>query len=310
MLSHQVDFNKKGVIFDIQRYSVHDGPGIRTILFIKGCPLSCIWCSNPESQCIEPQIMFFSKNCIGCERCYEVCGKGAIDFNLPSRINKDKCVKCGKCVEVCYAEALNMTGNERTVQELLSELKKDNVHYRRSGGGITLSGGEALAQPEFTIELLKGCKASGFHTAIETTAFSNPSVLEKALPWLDLVMLDIKHMNSNKHYAYTGQSNELILNNSKLIAESGVPLIIRVPIIPTVNNDEENIRATANFAKDLKNVSEIHILPYHAFAQNKYESLGYEYNMKDLQPPTREELNNIKKIIEEYGFICKIGGID
>ncbi|KZL91025.1 glycyl-radical enzyme activating protein [Clostridium magnum] len=310
MLKHQVNLNKKGVIFDIQRFSVHDGPGIRTIVFFKGCPLSCRWCSNPESQCMEPQVMFIPHNCIGCKKCYEICSKGAIDFNLPSRVDQNKCVKCGKCVESCYAGALNLAGSMRTVRELLIELKKDNIYYRRSGGGITLSGGEVTAQPEFAEELLKGCKENNWHTAIETTAFTNPSVLERILPWLDLVMLDIKHMDPNKHLEYIGQSNDLILQNAKLIAQFGAPLIIRVPVIPGVNSDEKNIKATANFAASLKSVKELHLLPYHRLGQNKYEYLGYNYIMKDLQPPTKEEINNLKDLVKKCGLICKVGGID
>ncbi|OAA92293.1 glycyl-radical enzyme activating protein [Clostridium coskatii] len=310
MLNYQVNLDKKGIIFDIQRFSVHDGPGIRTIVFFKGCPLSCRWCSNPESQCMEPQVMFIPSKCIGCKKCYEVCSNGAIDFNLPSRVDQNKCVKCGKCVENCYAGALNLAGNTRTVKELLLELKKDNIYYRRSGGGITLSGGEVTAQPEFAEELLKGCKQNGWHTAIETAAFTSQSVLERMLPWLDLVMLDIKHMDANKHLEYTGKPNELILQNAKLIAQFGVQLIIRVPIIPGVNSDENNIRATANFATSLKSVKELHLLPYHRLGENKYEYLGHDYIMKGLQPPTKEEINKLKELVEECGLICKVGGID
>ena len=300
----------KGIIFDIQKFSVHDGPGVRTIVFLKGCPLSCRWCCNPESQCKEPQVMFISQNCIGCKRCVEACKHGAIDFNIPNRVDQNKCVKCGKCVEACYAEALNMAGTTKSVEEILIELSKDNIMYRRSGGGITLSGGEVLAQPYFATELLKGCKTKGWHTAIETSGFTSVSVLEGILPWLDLIMMDIKHMDSNKHKEYVGQNNEVILENAKLIAQLGVPLIIRIPILSGFNDDEKNIKATASFVNSLKSVKEIHLLPYHRLGQNKYDYLGREYKMPELRPPLKQDMDYLKKIVESEGLICKIGGIE
>ncbi|MCB2295630.1 glycyl-radical enzyme activating protein [Clostridium algoriphilum] len=300
----------KGIVFDIQKFSVHDGPGVRTIVFLKGCPLSCKWCCNPESQIEMPQVMFMEQNCTGCKRCSEVCKNFAINFNLPNRVDQSKCVHCGKCVEVCFSEALNMAGNVKSVKEILTELSKDDIIYRRSGGGITLSGGEALAQPDFTKELLKGCKAKGFHTAIETSGFTSRTVLERVLPWLDLIMLDIKHMDSNKHKEYVGQNNETILENAKIIAQSGKPLIIRIPIITGFNDDENNIRATAKFVVSLKKVKEIHLLPYHRLGQNKYDYLGYKYKMPELKPPLEEDMTYLKKVVEAEGLVCKIGGIE
>jgi len=302
--------NTKGIVFDIQKFSVHDGPGVRTIVFLKGCPLSCRWCCNPESQSDVPQVMFIAQNCIGCKRCTEVCENFAIDFNLPNRVNQNKCVHCGKCVEVCFSEALNMAGTIKSVEEILTELSKDNIMYRRSGGGITLSGGEALAQPGFAEELLKGCKSKGWHTAIETSAFTSASVLERVLPWLDLIMLDIKHMDSDKHKEYVGQNNEIILENAKIIAQSGKPLIIRIPIITGFNDVEKNIRATAKFAVSLKKVHEVHLLPYHRLGKNKYDYLGCIYKLPELKPPLEENMTYLKKVVESEGLICKIGGVE
>ncbi len=308
MVNDTIDLDRAGIIFDIQRFSVHDGPGIRTLIFIKGCPLSCLWCSNPESQKKEPQIMFIRNNCIGCRKCLSVCAVNAINFNSSFRIDYDKCIQCGKCIDVCYSNALNMAGYKRTVKEVLDEVKKDNIYYRRSGGGITLSGGEPLAQPEFTKELLKACKASGLHTAIETTAFAFEDALKKVLPWLDLVLLDIKTMDYNKHIKYIGQSNEKILQNAKLIAQFGIPIIVRIPIITGFNDDISSIKDITNFAISLKSVKEIHIMPYHRLGQNKYEYLGYEYKLKELESPTKDKLILLKETVEECGLICKIGG--
>ncbi|MCJ7689861.1 MAG: glycyl-radical enzyme activating protein [Clostridiaceae bacterium] len=310
MIVSEPKLNTKGIVFDIQKFSVHDGPGVRTMVFLKGCPLSCRWCCNPESQCKDPQIMFISQNCIGCKRCVDVCSEGAIDFSLPNRVNQNKCIKCGKCVEVCYAEALNMVGTVKSVEEILIELSKDNIMYKRSGGGITLSGGEALAQPDFAEELLKGCKTKGWHTAIETSAFASIGTLERILPWLDLIMLDIKHMDSYKHKEYVGQNNGIILENAKKIAQSSIPLIIRIPIISGFNDDEKNIRTTAKFVSSLKSVKEVHILPYHRLGQNKYDYLGYTYKMPELRPPSNEHMQNLKKIIEAEDIICKLGGVE
>ncbi len=302
--------NTKGLVFDIQKFSVHDGPGVRTIVFLKGCPLSCKWCCNPESQSDVPQVMFIAQNCIGCKRCGEVCNNSAIDFNLLNRVDQNKCVHCGKCVEVCFSEALNMAGTVKSVEKILTELSKDNIMYRRSGGGITLSGGEALDQPDFAEELLKGCKLKGFHTAIETSAFTSSTVLDRVSPWLDLIMMDIKHMDSSKHKEYVGQNNEIILENAKIIAQSGKPLIIRIPIITGFNDDEKNIRATAKFVVSLKNVQEVHLLPYHRLGQNKYDYLGCIYKLLELKPSLEEDMEYLKKVVEAEGIICKIGGIE
>lgn len=309
MVNEMVDLKAKGIVFDIQKFSVHDGPGIRTIVFLKGCPLSCRWCSNPESQCREPQVMFVSKNCIGCGKCKEVCPVNAVNFELPYRIDQSKCIKCGKCVENCYANALEMSGTERTVEEVISELKKDNMYYRRSGGGITLSGGEALTQVDFIEELLKGCRANRWNTAVETAAFVNKDVLKRILPLLDLVMMDIKHMNSEKHREYIGQGNEIILENAKFIASSGTQLIIRVPVIPGFNDDQDNILKLSQFVVSLKNVREIHLLPYHRLGENKYSYLGYKYKMPPIDPPSNEDMKKLKDIVESFGLTCKIGGV-
>lgn len=309
MPKNVLDLQAKGVIFDIQRFSVHDGPGIRTLVFLKGCPLHCQWCSNPESQKSEPEIMFIAHNCIGCKKCLSVCPTGAIDFDLPSRVNQNKCTLCGKCVEACYAGALNTAGQEKTVEMVLNELKNDTIYYRNSGGGITFSGGEPFFQQEFFEQLLIGCKANGWHTTIETTGYTNEKVLKKILPLIDLVLMDIKHMDDQKHKKYTGTSNKTVLKNARIIAKSGVPLIIRIPVIPEVNDDLINIKATANFVSSLGSIEELQLMPYHRLGQNKYEYLGREYALKEIKPSSKNNINQLKEVVEACGLKCSIGGV-
>lgn len=300
--------NGKGLVFDIQRFSVHDGPGIRTIVFLKGCPLSCWWCCNPESQEREPQIMYNPMKCIGCRRCAVACSKGALSFEPTFRVDYSRCSRCGKCVAACPSTALYMAGKYMTVEEVIEELQKDAIFYRRSGGGITLSGGEPLLQHDFARDLLKACKAKGWHTAMETTGYAAVSALEEVLPWLDLVLLDIKQIDEEKHRQYTGVSNQRILSNAEFICRSGVQVIVRVPVIPGFNDDEKDIESIAAFAKNLGSVREVDLLPYHRLGENKYTYLGYEYRMKGVEPPSKEKIDGLKKIIEAKGFFCKVGG--
>ena len=257
----------KGRIFDIQRYSIHDGRGIRTIVFLKGCVLRCRWCCNPESQEYAIQTMM-------------VHGK-------PKTM-----------------------GQDITVGEVMDIVEKDRTYYRRSGGGMTLSGGESLCQPEFAKALLKEAKERGIHTAMESTACAKYEVIEGLLPYLDQYLMDIKHMDSAKHKAFTGQPNELILENATKIAASGkTELIIRVPVVPTFNDTEAEIEAIARFASKLNVVKQIHLLPYHRLGQDKYEGLGRKYLMKDIVPSTDEHMKKLVERAEKVsGLHCQIGG--
>lgn len=255
----------RGRIFDIQRFSTHDGPGIRTIVFLKGCALRCRWCCNPESQSYEIETMMQN-------------GK-------PKTMGRDV-----------------------TVAEVLDEVLQDRPYYNRSGGGITLSGGESLLQPDFAVALLKACKENGINTAIETTGFANAQTIEKFLPYLDTVLMDIKHINSDKHKEFTSQPNEKILENAKLIASKANKLIIRVPVIPTFNDTVAEIAEIAAFATNLPNVDEIHLLPYHNMGRDKYTGLGREYGMGDLKSPTSELMEVLKQTAEQFGLKAYIGG--
>lgn len=254
-----------GRIFDIQRFSVHDGPGIRTIVFLKGCFLRCRWCCNPESQ--EYAIQEMTQN--------------------------------GKVKTV---------GRDVTVGEVMEQVEKDRIYYQRSGGGLTLSGGETLCQPDFAEALFKEAHERGINTAIETTACAKWETVERLLPHIDTVMMDIKHMNSEKHKAYTRQPNELILENARKIADRHPGLIIRVPVIPTFNDSEEDIRAIAAFAKSLRNVEHIHLLPYHRFGVDKYEGLGREYTLPEIKSPSDEQMKRLVAAAENEGLIAQIGG--
>ena len=254
-----------GRIFDIQRFSTHDGSGIRTLVFLKGCPLRCRWCCNPESQSYEIQQMTLGGN-------------------------------------------TKTVGRDVTVEEVLKEVLRDRMYYRRSGGGVTLSGGESLTQPDFAVALLTACQENGVHTAIETTGFASPEVIERYLPVLDCVLMDIKHINSEKHQEFTTRPNDRILQNARLIAEKAKRLIIRVPVIPTFNDTEAEIGEIAAFAASLPNVREIHLLPYHRMGTDKYTGLGREYTMAHITPPTAEHMELLRCKAESYGLKALIGG--
>ncbi len=257
--------NTKGRIFDVQKFSVHDGPGVRTIIFLKGCFLRCRWCCNPESQRYEIEKMTMN--------------------------GKEKIV-----------------GRDVTVAEVMEIIEQDRIYYRRSGGGVTLSGGECLVQSDFAAAILRACHDRGINTAIESTGFASFDKIEKLLPHLDLYLMDIKHTDSQKHKEYTTQPNELILENARKIAKSGVELIIRVPVIPGFNCSKEEIASIANFTKSLETVRELHLLPYHRLGEPKYEGLGREYAMKDVGSIPAEHMERLKKTVEDTGLKCQIGG--
>lgn len=271
----------KGLIFDIQRYSIHDGPGIRTLIFMKGCPLRCLWCSNPESQLQKQEMMFNAVKCIGCGKCIEVCPTGAAGEKNPAKAKKI-CRNCGRCGEVCPSTARQMVGKYMTVAEVMEEIERDVRFYRRSGGGITVTGGEPLMQPEYVQALLKECNAKDIDTAIETCGYSDEESLEKVIPYVDLALYDIKHMDEEKHKEFTGDGNAKILKNARLIVEKHKSMKIRIPVVPGYNDSDENIENIAKFACTLNNVDEINLIPYHSFGESKYNSLGKHYKLEGL----------------------------
>lgn len=297
----------KGLIFDIQRYSIHDGPGIRTLVFMKGCPLSCIWCCNPESQSPSQEIMVTPNKCIGCKRCIEVCPTGAAEKKDPVEAHQ-LCVVCGKCVKACPSTARQLAGRYMSLEEVMKEVEKDFPFYQRSGGGMTVTGGEPLMQADFVRMLLKSCQEKGIHTAIETCGYAEWEDFKNVLEYVDLTLYDIKYMNSEKHRELMGVGNELILQNAKKVAKLGKDMVIRVPVIPDCNDSLENMEAIAEFARTLEGVEEIHLLPYHRLGESKYDRLGKSYKLKGVKPLDKESLSKQKKIIESYQLKVQVGG--
>ena len=299
----------KGLVFDLQRYSIHDGPGIRTLIFLKGCCLRCFWCCNPESIDSKQEVLFSSERCIKCGSCTKVCPQRAIKkIDDEIRFERDLCISCGKCCQVCSAEARKLVGEWVDVENIMTEIKKDELFYRNSGGGVTISGGEPAFQGKFTTELLRRCKNQAIHTAVETSGYVKWEVLRKILSYTDLVLLDIKHMDPVKHEELTGVTNELILENVKRIGAMKIPLIIRFPLVPGYNDSPQNLRSTAELVAKLEGVRELHILPYHSFGVHKYVGLGKQYSLGGIAAPSEEEIDKVRKLFEEYELKVQIGG--
>jgi len=299
---------EKGLIFNIQRFSVHDGPGIRTLIFMKGCPLKCIWCCNPESQSIKKEIMFTEDRCLGCGNCSQHCPSSAIQMKEGKPfIDKNKCTLCGVCAQVCPTQATEMIGEEMTVDEVMEEVLKDTNFYYRSGGGITITGGEPLVQPKFVRNLLRKCKEHGINTAIETCGYVQWDILETILEYIDLILFDIKHMNSKKHKQYTGVNNEMILQNLSNLEKFKKGIIIRVPVIPGHNDSIKNMKEIASFARRLK-IKEIHLLPYHRLGKNKYKRMKKRYNLEGIEALSKDSISKQKEVFLKNGFITKIEG--
>lgn len=295
-------------ITDIQRYSVHDGPGIRSLVFFKGCPLRCQWCHNPETHNIHPELMMNEEACIGCGACMQVCPEHAViirDGHMDT--DRTKCKVCGKCTEVCYSEARKISGVYYTVDEIFEKVIRDKSFYDNTGGGVTLSGGEVLMYAEFAEKLLKKLHNAGIDTAIETCGYASWERFEKVLAYTDHVLYDIKHCDSDIHKKFTGVGNELILENLYKAAEMGKDIIVRVPFIPGVNDNEDVEKKIAKIAKDI-HAKAIHLLPFHQIATSKWDGIGKEYLFRNVREPSKEELERIKKIIEPIGVPVVIGG--
>lgn len=288
------------------RYSIHDGPGIRTVVFLKGCPLTCWWCHNPEGQDAAREIVFFQSKCQRCGRCLAVCPHQAI---CPEtfRTLRDRCVVCGACVDACRAGARGSAGRTITVSELLAEIKRDTIFYDESGGGVTFSGGEPLVQAVFLKEALAGCKALRIHTAVDTCGYAPRETLLSVCDYVDLFLFDLKVMDDGRHQRYTGVSNALILENLRLLDDLGRDIAIRVPLIPGLNDDEENLRKTAEFVSSLKRVPCVHLLPYHEIGVDKHARLGKAY-LVDAKPPEESHIEASRGVLADYGLVCHIGG--
>jgi pyruvate formate lyase activating enzyme len=298
----------QGTIFDIQRFSVHDGPGIRTLVFLKGCPLRCKWCSNPESQSTSFEIMFYKEKCIGCKECLKVCPCGeSLEYEWP--VDRIKCEQCGRCVDVCYTEARRLVGRLVSLDEVLKVVLRDRVFYKQSGGGVTVGGGEPLSQASFLAELLKKCKKAEINTAVETCGYAPWSQFEKFLRFTDVLLFDIKHMDTQVHREYTGVGNELILDNAIKASNIIDQMIIRFPLIPDINSSKENIHRLAQYIETgLHKVNKVDILPYHTMGASKITRLGRTYLLTELTPIKKEEIEEAKTILESYGLQVSVGG--
>lgn len=293
-------------IVKIQRFSLHDGPGIRTTVFLKGCPLKCLWCSNPECMLSKSEIIHNQEMCIkGCDRCVEVCPKGCILLQEGKVIiDRMLCNSCEACANVCPSGALSVVGKIVPIEEVVSEVKKDKSFYDESGGGVTMSGGEPLFQSDSTLELTKRCKESGINVILDTCGFSAYSILCKISEYVDLIFYDIKHMDSVKHRAFTGVKNSVILNNLERISHEKA-VVVRIPLIPGINDDVDNLKTLAEFIKgkvDSKHLKEVAILPYHRIGVEKYAGLGREYKLQHVHPLSKEHLKKVGELLRSYGL--------
>jgi pyruvate formate lyase activating enzyme len=293
-----------GRIFDIKRFAVHDGPGIRTTVFLKGCPLRCVWCHNPEGISPEPELVRYAQRCLGCGACVSACPHTAheiVEGRAPV-YHRDRCTRCGACVRSCLADALALLGREVTAAEVMAEVRKDASFYAHSGGGVTLSGGEPLMQSRFARDLLRECKQEGFHTALDTCGHVGWRALRAVLPYVDLVLYDLKHFDSDAHRHYTGATNQRVLRNLRRLAERAVPVEIRLPLLPTINDSPEAADAVAALLAPLGNITAVRLLAYHRLAGSKYARLGRENTLPNVPAPSGSDLTRVADRIGRHGL--------
>ena len=304
---------RKARIFNVQKYNMYDGPGVRTIIFFQGCPLRCKWCANPEGMMKKNRVMFKSNLCIDCGKCAEVCPVGIHTMNNITNkheVNHNiECIGCGKCVDVCCNSAITIVGESKTISELMEIIEEDRTFYELSGGGVTLGGGEVLMQPEAAANLLMACKNSGINTAIETSGYAKVEDILKVAEFTDLFLFDIKHINSEEHFKWTGVRNEQILYNLEKLLQNKYNVQIRMPLLKGVNDKREYIEKTMEFLipyKDYKNFKGIDLLPYHKMGVNKYNQLGVDYKIEGDPSLTNEDLDKIESWIKNYDLKVKV----
>jgi len=306
----------RGTIFNATKYMLEDGPGIRTVVFLKGCPLRCLWCSSPLCQTEEPSLVYLKYKCVSCGACLPACPKEALFADEEGKIgrNFERCTNCGNCTRVCPVGAREMRGSIMTVEEVLEKVEKDRIFYRRGGGGVTLSGGEILMQAGFATHILQRCWDRLIHTAIETCAFGRWEDLRDILTYTNLAFIDIKHADPLIHKKLTGQSNMQILDNIRKAAQYCLELkrhlILRLAVVPGMNDSRENFMDIAHFLRDLPGDWELNLLPYHRYGISKYDWLGRGYQLGDVKPPSRDQLLEMVQYFESFGILCSLGGAE
>ncbi len=296
-------------VFDIERYAVEDGPGIRTVVFFKGCNLHCTWCQNPESHGMKPQVMYYRDQCASCGKCVIACPVGAVRDSPPDGFLTDhaRCTLCGACVDACFYSARKIVGRQMTVGAIMDEILKDRAFYESSAGGVTFSGGEPLLQAEAVLELAKRCRAESIHTALETAGFIRWEHIERLLPWLDLLYFDFKHIDSETHHRLTGVPNELILENIRKAAEAFENLVVRIPVVPSVNADMETLSRMFSFLVDQTRVRTVELLPFHRLGGGKYAGLGMEYAFETVANLSKEDCLPFAEAGRRLGLAVGVG---
>jgi pyruvate formate lyase activating enzyme len=290
----------RGTVFDIRKFSIHDGPGIRTTVFLKGCPLQCAWCHNPESQSAEPELILRLNRCLRCGACVDACPEDAIRMGAEGPCtDRTRCEQCGLCVDACFSGARELAGREMTAAQVMAEIERDRPFYDESGGGATFSGGEPLLQPEFLLELLQACRADGIHTTLDTCGYAPWAVLDRILPYVDLFLYDLKTLDVGKHRALTGVSNGRIVRNLRALDEQGAEIVVRVPVIPGVNDGDEEMRAIGALVASLPSVVRVELLPYHRIGVEKYGRMAREYSLPEVQPPSPEQIMALALILQQ-----------